>query len=60
VALCFVVAIANHRMPRTARALDTVGSAILTDQFLALPVINERSEVDQFRDGHGDTESVGD
>jgi hypothetical protein len=33
---------------------------MLTDQFVALLVINERSEVDQLRDGHGDTDSVRD
>jgi hypothetical protein len=46
-------------MARTARTLDAVGPAILTDQLVALLVINERGEVDQLRDGHGDTESVG-
>lgn len=60
VALCFIVAIANHRMARTARTLDAVWPAMLTDQFVALLVINERSEVNQLRDGHGDTDSVED
>jgi hypothetical protein len=59
VALCFIVTIADHRMARTARTLNAVGPSVLTDPLVALLVINERSEVDQLRDGHGDTESVG-
>jgi hypothetical protein len=31
---------------------------MLTDQIVALCVINERGEVDQFRNSHDDTESV--
>jgi len=59
VGLFLIVAIADHRMARTARTLDAVGPTMLTDQIVALRVINERGEVDQLRDSHGDTESVG-
>jgi hypothetical protein len=46
-------------MARTVRTFDAVRPTVFTDQFVALFVINKRSEIDQLRDGHGDTESVG-
>jgi hypothetical protein len=58
VVLSIIVAIANHRMARTARTFDAVGPTILTDQLKALPVVNKGGEVDQLWDSHGDTESV--
>ena len=59
VALGFIVAIADDSMARAARTLDAVRPPVLTDQLEALRVINKRGEVDQLRDSHGDTESVG-
>jgi hypothetical protein len=59
VGLFVIVAIADHRMARTARTMDAVGPTMLTDQIEALAVIDERGEVDQLRDSHDDTESVG-
>jgi hypothetical protein len=55
VPLFLIVAITGHQMARTA---DSIGPALLTDQFIALLVIDERGEIDQLRDGHSDTESV--
>jgi hypothetical protein len=58
VPLFLIVAITGYRMARTARTADSIGPALLTDQIIAFLVIDERGEVDQLRDGHGDTESV--
>ena len=58
VPLFLIVAITGHRIARTARTADSIGPALLTDQIVALLVVDERGEVDQLRDGHSDTESV--
>jgi len=59
VGLFLIMAITGHRMARTARTANAIGPTMLTDQIVAFLVIDERGEVDQLRDGHGDTESVG-
>lgn len=53
-----VMTVADRRLARTAWATNPIGPAMLTDQIVALCVINERGEVDQFRNSHDDTESV--
>jgi len=53
-----IMTVTDHRMAGTAGTANAIGPTMLTDQFVALVVINERGEVDQFRDRHDDTESV--
>lgn len=56
--LLLVMTVADHRLARTARATNPIRPAMLTDQIVALCVINKRAEVDQFRNSHDNTESV--
>jgi protein-S-isoprenylcysteine O-methyltransferase Ste14 len=58
VSLRLVMTIADHRITRTSRAARAIGPTMLTDQFVALGVIDKRGEVDQLWDSHDDTESV--
>ena len=55
VALFLVMTVADHRMARTTRTAHAIGPTMLTDQLVALVVINERGKIDQFRDSHDDT-----
>ena len=59
VRLFLIVAVTADRMARAARTANAIGPTMLTDQIEALVVIDERGEVDQLRDSHDDTESVG-
>jgi hypothetical protein len=56
--LFLIMTVTDHRMAGTAGTANAIGPTMLTDQLVALVVINERGEVDQFRDSHDDTESV--
>ena len=56
--LRLVVTITDHRVARATGTADAIGPAMLTDQLVAPPVINERGEVNQLRSSHDDTESV--
>ena len=58
VRLFLIMTVTDHRMARTAGTANAIGPTMLTDQLVTLVVINERGEVDQFRDSHDNTESV--
>ncbi|MGB8839487.1 MAG: hypothetical protein WCC64_00300 [Aliidongia sp.] len=58
VPLLLVMTITDHRMARTTGTAHAIGPTMLTDQLVALVVCNERSEVDQLRGSHDDTESA--
>ena len=58
-ALGVVVSVPDDRLTRAVRAAHAVGPTMLADEREALGVVDERREVDRFRGGHGNTESVG-
>ena len=60
VPLLLVMTITDHRMARTTGTAHAIGPTMLTDQLVALVVIDERRKIDQLRDSHDDTESVRD
>jgi hypothetical protein len=48
-ALCVIMAVTNDRARRAGRATHTIGPSMLTDQLIALGVIDQSREIDQRR-----------
>jgi hypothetical protein len=60
VLLGVVNAVADDGTTGTAGAADAVGPTVLTDQFVALRLVDEGGEIDQFGRVHDDTDGLRD